>query len=325
VDAPWKKSTASAWCSPPTDLNTRAPDLFSRGPSPLARTAFYCTLAALCIVVDFRFHQLDAFRKAVSVVIYPLQQVASFPGWLTQRIAQNFETEKTLREENAALRMQLLKQADIVQQQPFLQSELDNLKALDGLATPTEARRSVAEIIALAHNPFIQKIFIGRGSDGEIQPGSPVISQDGVVGQVTAVYPFYSEVSLITDKNQALPVMVQRNGLRAIAYGSGQSGMLLLPYVPAVADVQKGDLLVTSGLDGVYPPGLSVGTVTEVRRDTAAAFTRVSANPTAAVNSRRYVLVLGGSRTGSTQVRIPETPTIEDQAAARPGKKTKVR
>lgn len=295
-------------------MSTRAPDLFSRGPSLWARQVFYCALAIACITVDFRFHQLDALRGAVSVLIAPLQEVANVPGYLMQRVSDAFDSEQALREENAVLRLKLIQQADLAQQGQFIKQDLEILRALSEMRPQGSGRHTVSEIIAMSRNPFVQKIIIGRGLTGEIKPGSPVISIAGLVGQVTRVNPLNSEVTLITDKNQALPVMVVRNGLRAIAYGNGENGTLSLPYVPVGADLQVGDMLVTSGLDGVYPPGLSVATLVTVERDQTSAFTHVSCVPTAAVSSARYVLVLEPGEAVAVDAHSLENRAAEPRA-----------
>ncbi len=273
----------------------RTPDLFIRGPSPLARLAFYCALAVACIVVDFRFHQLDTFRKAVNVVIYPMQELAGVPGWLIHSAEEALDTQHDLQMENVALRQRLLQQASAVQQSMIYRSELNALNKLLNLREQQAGAGTLAEIVAVAHNPFVQKIVISAPQSSAIRAGSPVISIEGLVGQVTAVNPFNDEVTLITDKNQALPVMVLRNGLRVMTAGNGESGTLSLSYVPVAADIQAGDVLVTSGIDGVYPPGLAVATVKTVERDTVAAFAHIQCLPTAAVYSHRYVLVLNSA------------------------------
>lgn len=290
-------------------MSTRAPDLFSRGPSLWARQVFYCALAIVCITVDFRFHHLDALRNTVSILLEPLQEVANVPGYLAQKLSESFEPQSGLREENAALRLQLMQQANLVQQGQFFKQDLDNLRALTEMRPPYPTHQSVAEIIGMSRNPFVQKMIIGRGISGDIKPGSPVISIAGLVGQVTRVGPLSSEVTLITDKNQALPVMVLRNGLRAIAYGSGESGTLSLPYVPVGADLQVDDVLVTSGLDGIYPAGLSVATLKTVERDQSSAFAHVSCVPNAAASSSRYVLVLDPSEPLTVDIDRLDNPT----------------
>ncbi|NDU91137.1 MAG: rod shape-determining protein MreC [Ferrovum sp.] len=295
-------------------MDIRTPDLFSRGPSALARLMFYCALAVACIVVDFRFHRLDAFRKTVSIIIYPMQEIAGLPSELINGIQETLDSQHNLQAENEALRQRLLQQADTVQQSRLLQSQIDTLNKLLNLRQQQSSPGTVAEIIAVAHNPFVQKIVIRTTEGSETHVGAPVISVEGLVGQVTTLNPFNDEVTLITDKNQALPVMVTRNGLRAVAFGNGESGILSLPYVPVGSDIQAGDMLVTSGIDGVYPAGLAVAEVKSVERDSISAFAHVQCVPTAAVFSHRYVLVLD-----SAQTREGNLPRLDQPQAEAPG------
>jgi rod shape-determining protein MreC len=304
-------------------MDIRTPDLFTRGPSPLARLTFYCALAVACIVVDFRFHQLGAFRKAVSIVIYPMQEIAALPGWLVNSAWEALDSQHNLQAENEILRQRLLQQANTVQQSKALQSQIDTLNKLLNLRQQQSAPGVVAEIIAVAHNPFVQKIVIRASQDGEVHAGSPVISVEGLVGQVTTVNPFNDEVTLITDKNQALPVMVLRNGLRAMAFGNGEPGTLSLPYVPVGSDIQAGDMLVTSGIDGVYPAGLSVATVKSVERDAVSAFAHIQCIPSAAVFSHRYVLVLDGVQTPEEALPNLDQPQADPQGTTRVLRKAK--
>ena len=301
----------------------RTPDLFSRGPSALARLIFYCALAVACIVVDYRFHQLDAFRKAVSIVIYPMQEIAGVPNWLINSAREALDSQHDLQAENEALRQQLLKQADAVQQGRVLQSQIDTLNRLLSLRQQQPSPGTVAEIVAIAHNPFVQKIVIRADAGSEIHAGAPVISIEGLVGQVTTINPFNDEVTLITDKNQELPVMVLRNGLRAMAFGNGEPGTLSLPYVPVGSDIEAGDVLVTSGIDGVYPAGLPVATIKSVERDSVSAFAHVQCVPTAAVFSHRYVLVLEGAQAPERNLPSLDQPQAGTQGTPRAPRKPK--
>jgi rod shape-determining protein MreC len=149
-----------------------------------------------------------------------------------------------------------------------------------------------AEVLYLSRDPYAHKLFIDRGSVQGIRPGSPVADETGVVGQVTRVHSLVSEVTLLTNPDQAIPVQVVRNGLRAVAFGGGNAGTLELRYMGANAEVRAGDQLVTSGIDGVYPAGLAVATVTSVERDIEHSFARVVCKPAAGVDRGRYVLVL---------------------------------
>jgi len=147
-------------------------------------------------------------------------------------------------------------------------------------------------VLYTARNSFTRKIVVDKGLTGSVQAGMPVIDGTGVVGQVTNVGTFTSEITLVTEKDQSVPVMAVRNGLRAIAVGSGKDGSIDIPFMPVSADIQNGDVFVTSGIDGVYPPGLVVAEVTSVQKDAARAFAKISAKPAAGVNYHRYVMLL---------------------------------
>ena len=308
-------------------MDIRTPELFSRGPSPLARLVFYCALAIACIVVDYRFHRLDAFRKAMSVAIYPFQEAANLPSLLADTVRRAIESPQELQAENDHLRQQLLQQSDAVQALGATRSELNTLRALVGLRQEQAASHAVAEIVGMARTPFAQKIVINAGQSSGIQSGAPVMSVEGLVGQVTAVNPFNSEVTLITDKNQALPVMVVRNGLRAMAFGNGESGTFSLPYVPIASDIQAGDVLVTSGIGGLYPAGISVGQIKSVERDSSSAFAKIQCVPTGAVQDHRYVLVLSvppralGGELPNLDAPVPSAATNPSARAPRKLKK----
>ncbi|HEX7249859.1 MAG TPA: rod shape-determining protein MreC, partial [Burkholderiales bacterium] len=161
-----------------------------------------------------------------------------------------------------------------------------------------EMKSIPAEVLYASRDPYAHKIFIDRGQVHDVRPGSPVTDEAGVIGQVTRVHPLLSEVTLLTDQDQAIPVQVVRSGLRAVAFGSGPSGTLELRFMAANAEIQNGDRLVTSGIDGTYPPGLPVATVVRIERDAELSFARVVCKPAGGVDSGRFVLVLDtGPRT----------------------------
>jgi rod shape-determining protein MreC len=175
---------------------------------------------------------------------------------------------------------------------------------------------ALAEVLYLGRDPYSHKLFIDRGSVHGVRPGSPVADDTGVIGQVTRVHPLLSEVTLLSNPDQAIPVQVVRNGLRAVAFGGGASGMLELRYMPANAEVQNGDRLVTSGIDGTYPAGLAVATVVRVERDAEHSFARVVCKPAAGIERGRFVLILGH------EAGRPPRPD-ETQAKERRGEKTR--
>jgi rod shape-determining protein MreC len=171
-------------------------------------------------------------------------------------------------------------------------AENAQLRKLLGAGERLQAKSLVSEILYDARDAFTRKIVLDRGSQNGVALGQPVIDDIGVVGQVTRVFPFTSEVTLLTDKDQAIPVQVVRSGLRSVAYGRGQSGVLDLKFMATNADIQKGDLLVTSGIDGVYPPGLAVAKVLQVENKSNDAFAHIVCQPAAGIDRNRQLLIL---------------------------------
>jgi rod shape-determining protein MreC len=268
-----------------------SPSFFKRGPSPLARLTLAVALSALLIATDARLRYLDVMRDAVSVALYPLQRLATAPGVLAARVGEFFTTQAQLTEENARFRRE---QDDLkvrVQRLAALEAENHHLRRLLEARERHEQRAVAAEILYAERNPFSRRILIDRGAKDAIEPGQVVIDAAGVIGQVTRVHPLLSEVTLITDKDHAVPVQVVRTGLRTILFG-GEDGSLELRFLPMAADVETGDLLVTSGIDSVYPPGLPVAVVSRIERDASRSFARVQGQPVAGPQRYRQVLVL---------------------------------
>lgn len=283
------------------------PPFFKRGPAPLARLAFFASLSVSLLVLDARFRYTDGLRSVLALAAYPLQQAAMAPIMLVQGIGSYFTTLTTLRAENEAMRASLLAATQNAQRYEAAEAETAHLRSLIGAAERIESRSTPAEVLYTGRDPFAQKVIINRGSTSGVGPGSPVVDDAGVVGQVTRVHPMVSEVTLLTDKDQLVPVQVVRNGLRAIAFGGGSSGLIELRYMSAAADIQNGDRLVTSGIDGTYPPGFPVGTVVHLERDSANAFARIVCEPAAGVARGRYVLVL------SNEMKPPPYPAADDE------------
>jgi len=195
-----------------------------------------------------------------------------------------------------------------------------HLRALLDLSRNATTQSIPAEVQYGMRDPFTQKVVIGRGSQQGVQNGSPVVSEDGMVGQVTRVFPMQSEVTLLTDKDQAVPVEVVRTGLRSIVYGTPAGDTLELRFVPISADVVAGDELVTSGLDGVYPQGLPVAKVVRVDKQADTAFARVVCAPVAAVRGARDVLVLHYRNDAPPRPEEPEPVSAKDAKAKKAGK-----
>ncbi|EJL86422.1 rod shape-determining protein MreC [Herbaspirillum sp. CF444] len=268
------------------------PPLFKQGASARARAGFFALIAIVMLVVDSRMHALTMVRQAVGTVLYPFQVVALMPRDAAYRVGDYFNSLNALQKENDALRRQQAMNAQLLQQERQMAAENGQLRNLLSMQQRIHSKSIVGEILYDARDPFTRKIILNRGSQQGVAPGQPVIDDVGIVGQVTRVFPFTSEVTLLTDKDQAIPVQVLRNGLRSVAYGRGQSGVLDLRFMAANADIQKGDALVTSGIDGVYPPGLSVASVLQVETKSTDAFAHIVCLPSAGVDRHKQLLIL---------------------------------
>lgn len=268
------------------------PPFFKRGPAPLVRLFFFASLSLALLVIDARFRYAEGLRTWLALAAYPLQRAATAPVELLSSVGSFFSTQAQLVDENERLRAKALAYSRDAQRYEAAHAEAAQLRRLIGAQERLEVRVIPAEVMYNARDPYSHKLFIDRGATQGVQPGSPVTDEAGVVGQVTRVHALVSEVTLLTDRDQAIPVQVLRNGLRAIAFGGGASGTLELRGMAANADIQANDRLVTSGIDGTYPPGLPVATVNRIERDAENAYARVVCRPAAGVDRGRFVLVL---------------------------------
>lgn len=287
------------------------PPFFKRGPSPFARLALFSAISIALLATDARLRYLSPLRQTIAVAIYPLQRLASAPFGLLGRVGEFFVTQAALRAENAQLMQQTLANATTLQRYQALAAENAYLRELLAARERYENASSMAEILYSGRDPFSRKIVIDKGLQHDVKRGAPVVDATGVVGQVTRVYPWLAEVTLITDKDQTVPVQNLRNGLRAILAGTGNDGILELRFIPLNADFQNGDRLLTSGIDGVYPAGLAVAQVVSVERNAAELFARIRCKPLAGVTSHEQVLVLDWKRD------MPERPVEEEPPAKR--------
>jgi len=286
------------------------PPFFKRGPAPLVRLFFFASLSLALLVVDAHFRYAEGLRSGLALVAYPLQKLATAPFELAEAVGTYFTTQAQLREENAELRAKALAYSQNAQRFQAAEAEAAQLRRLIGATERVEVQATPAEVLYGSRDPYTHKVFIGKGAQQGIRAGSPVADENGLIGQVTRVHPLISEVTLLTDQDQATPVQIVRNGLRAVAFGGGPSGMLELRFMAANAEIQNGDRLVTSGIDGTYPPGLPVGLVERIERDAEHSFARVLVvcKPAAGVDRGRYVLVL---------VNESKAPPRPDDAASK--------
>ncbi|MFN9574500.1 MAG: rod shape-determining protein MreC [Betaproteobacteria bacterium] len=282
------------------------PPLFNQGVSARARLAFFAFLAIALIVVDSRLKVLETVRVGLGVVLYPLQQAMLVPGAVFDRVGDYFTSVERLNRENESLRRQAVEQSQQLLQAEQLRAENTHLRALLSLGERGSAPTRVAEVMYQPRDRFSRKLVLDKGQAAGLKPGQPVIDAIGVVGQVTRVFPATAEVTLLTDKDQTIAVQILRNGLRGIVYGGAEPGTLELRFMASNADIQQGDVAVTSGLDRLYPPGLPVGSVARLERNIKDQFARVVLNPSAGVDSNRHVLVLMVDSAQAAALPLPE-------------------
>ena len=282
------------------------PPLFKQGASARAKMLFFALIAVGLLTADSRVNALAMIRQAVGVALYPLQVVAMLPRDAFFATTDYFTTLATLKEENRRMREQQVLNAQQLQQSRQLLAENAYLRKLLEASERRQLKTVMSEILYDARDPFSRKVILDRGERHGLKPGQPVIDDLGVVGQVTRVFPFTAEVTLLTDKDHAIPVQVLRSGVRSVAYGRGQTGVLELRFMASNADIQKGDVVTTSGIDGVYPAGLAVATVAAVETKTSDAFARILLQPTAGVSRHRQLLVLMSDATALPPPPPPE-------------------
>ena len=291
------------------------PPLFKQGASARAKVVFFSLIALILLVADSRLRSLGAIRQVVGTALYPLQVVALLPRDAAYMVGNYFSSLSAMQKENRGLKEQQIANGHTLQQVQQLSAENAHLRKLLAATERLSVKSVMTEILYDARDAFTRKIIVDRGTSHGVAPGQPVIDDVGVIGQVTRVFPFTAEVTLLTDKDQAIPVQVVRSGLRSIAYGQGHSGSLDLRFMPANADIQNGDMLVTSGIDGVYPAGLSVAKVTQVDRKSSDAFARIVCQPLAGIDRNRQLLIL------LTEATFPPRPAPEDPKKDRAAKK----
>lgn len=295
------------------------PPFFKRGVAPLVRLTFFAILSMSLLVIDLRFKTLEIVRTTLATLLYPAQQLAYQPIEFLKQGGKYFTSLTSLQAENEDLHKKQLATANLLLRQEHLEQENQRLRALLDMRDRQATRGEVADILYAARDPFSRRVFIDKGEQDGVSAGQVVVDDIGVLGQVTRIHPLISEVTLLTDKEQAIPVQVQRNGLRAVLGGAG-AGTMELRHLAANAEVEEGDILVTSGLDGVYLPGLPVARVKKIDRDAAFTFARILCEPLAGVERHGQVLVLASRALPTARPDEPESNTD-----ARPGKGRKVR
>jgi rod shape-determining protein MreC len=305
-------------------LDRTPPPFFRQGPSALTKLTLCSALALFLMVADTRFQLTQPLRAVVATVLHPAQRLLLVPVRLWQGGGDYVRGLQEAQAAQAQAQRTLAEQAERTAQVDTLQTENARLRALLDLQPRLQVRQQAAEVLYLAADPYSRKLVVDRGRQHDVVEGSPVVNEQGVVGQVTRVYPLTSEVTLLTDKDAAIPLLNTRTQQRGAAFGVGgrigSAGGLELRFVASSSDVQVGDVLTTSGVDGIYPPGLTVARVASVERQSQDSFARVVLTPTAASDNLRHVLILEPL---SKQMPPPPAAVDAAQAASSPKKGSK--
>jgi rod shape-determining protein MreC len=286
-------------------LDRSPPPFFKQGPTALSKLMFFSALAVFLMVADARFKITQPVRAVVATGLYPMQWLAMRPVLLAQTGAAYFESLHGAQTSEEATRKKLALQAQRAAQVEQLSLENARLRKLLALRDQIKTSSQAAEVLYDAADPYTRRVIIDKGLAQGVKPGSPVIDEAGVLGQVTRVYPLVSEVTLVIDREQAIPVLNTRTGARSVAYGDPvtQGGSLELRFMAGNADVQQGDILATSGVDGVYPAGLSVARIDKIERRADSGFARIYCQPLSLIHNTKHVMVLD-----PVSAQIPDKP-----------------
>ena len=292
-------------------LDRRPPPFFHQGPSALTRLAVFSAVALFLMAADTRFAVTRPLRAGLAMVLLPLERLLELPMQLThsggEYVGGLHQAQADLARAQATLTAQSAKAARV----DTLLAENARLRALVDLKPGLAVKSQAAEVLYEASDPFSRKIFIDRGATNGVVPGAPVIDESGVLGQVTRVYPLSSEVTLLIDKEAAIPVLNTRTHQRSAAFGDSAS--MELRFMAGNADVHVGDVLQTSGVDGIYPPGLDVAKVVKVDPRADSSFARIALVPTASADGVRHVLVLE-----PMAMQLPPRPAPEPEPGTTP-------
>ena len=266
--------------------------LFNKGPSLLSKLLLLTFISILLMGLDFRLHYLKSIRQFTNVLTKPFHAVLNLPSDIYDFTTQYFSNQSHLIHENETLKLDMDRLKADLQRLDYIDQENDQLRNLLEVRNTHKFKTEAVSIIYSRFDPFNQKIIIDGGQNKDFQPGQPVIDALGLVGQISSVFPETSEVTLIIDKKMSVPIQIQRNGLRAITNGNGQNETNSLSYLPNSVDVMKGDILKTSGIDTIYPEGIAVAEILEIKHDPKLPFAKIICKPISAIRNHSHVLVV---------------------------------
>jgi rod shape-determining protein MreC len=263
-----------------------------RAPSNLTRLILLSALSVSLMLLDHRGHHLEKIRADLNTLAYPLQLIAAAPAYIGRGVADFFTTHGTLRADNEKLLVEQQALLAKLQQFDALEAENERLRSMLGSAAQIADKAVAADLVEVSAEPFTRKVVVAKGGQEGVYVGQPVIDAHGIMGQVTQVAVNVSRVTLITDAGHAIPVLDNRSGLRALVFGTGDPDTVKVPYLTSNTDIKEGDLLVSSGMGGTFPPGYPVATVSKIVNDPNESFLTITAIPAAHLNHGKQVLLI---------------------------------
>jgi rod shape-determining protein MreC len=293
-------------------MDRSPPPFFRQGISANARLLFFGLLSIGLLIADSRFDALGGLRQGIGNALYPVQRVLLVPRDTVAGVTGYFSELSSLRSENAELKRIEALNAKALLQVEQLASENKRLRDLAGARERATVKSVLAEVLYETRDPFTRKLVIDKGAKQQVLIGQPVIDAKGLIGQITRVFQFSSEMTLVTDRNMTVPVVLQRTGMRSVAFGGAAPGRMELRYLASSADLKEGDLLTTSGLDALYPPGLPVGRVERIERGGDDDFVKVLILPSAEIQNNHLLVVLQVDTSA-----IPPAPPVDTIDPAR--------
>lgn len=274
-------------------LDRSPPPFFKQGTSALTKLVLFSAISLALMFADMRYNIVQPARWVLSLIVYPVQWVALRPQVLWDQIDDAFVGRQEALQSAETARAQLLAQAVRSTQVEQLALENQHLRELLQLRERLNTTAMAAEVLYEAADPFTRKMILDKGANNGVQTSSPVMDERGILGQVTRVHPLVSEITLVTDREHSIPVLNTRTGARGVAFGeSGGAPLLELRYMATNADIEVDDILTTSGVDGVYPPGIPVAKVVKIERRADSVFARILCESLARVQGARHVMVL---------------------------------
>jgi|TARA_R110000772_G_scaffold164483_1_gene275910 rod shape-determining protein MreC len=281
--------------------------IFKHGPSPQHRLILVLLCSAALIFFDHKMNSFESARGFLQSMVSPLQYLATAPKQMMNWAAENIVTRRQLIDDNEQYKINELVFHEQALQLDIVKRENNRLRALLASPVRSDAKKMVAEILAVDSDPYTHQVVINRGANDGVYEGQAVIDDEGVVGQILHVGTTSSRVLLITDVTHAVPVRISRNGLRLIASGVGVIDRLTHNHVPHSSDIRIGDILVTSGLGSKFPEGYPVAKVSAVIQDESRAFSQIQSQPVAKIDRLRYVLLLWPEQPNEQQPLVTES------------------